>query len=270
MKIQIDKKYRLAVKSALIIIPILSIIISFFSLPTILALITSSLFVLVPFVMNQLVFQYKVMHVMPIPDNDDVVRYALGTSWFAEEIDTLSGLGLSIIYKYRETAKDSYSLLKSWNYGKVIDQNANITLSIVIEGNDKYSLFIYPGNRDESLNNTKSLVEAHEGPNAETKIAVMKFHFQFCHDYSNDELKKKIIGGLPYVKELLLNVAYVKNDEVIMYSKKGFRLQRFFFQERSSLEPGTIEYANTWSDLASKEPEIHKAAAQRINKKLRK
>lgn len=267
MKIQIDGKYRLRVKIALVLVPILSIAVSFLALPLMAAIVISTLLVIIPIVLNRFVFKYHALHVMPIP-TDDVIRYALGTTWVADDLDTLAGLGLAIIYKYKESAKDTFNLLKAWNYGKIIDRDANITLSAVREGNDRYSVYVYPGDRMDSLEGTKKIVEESKGPNAEASLSVVKFYLQFCFDYSADELKKKCIESLPYVKELILNVAYVENDEIVMYSKTGFRLQKFFIQDRGSQALGGIEKAIPWSDLRGEQPEIHRAVTERINERI--
>lgn len=267
MKIQIDSKYRLRVKIALVLVPILSVIVSFLATPLIVAVAISTLLVIIPMVLNRFVFMYRALHVMPMP-SDGVVRYSLGTTWFADDLETLSGLGLAIIYKYKETAKDAFNLLKAWNYGKIIDHHANITLSAVREENDRYSVYVYPGDRIDSLTDTKKIVEESEGPNAAADLIVLKFYLQFCFDYSADELKKKCIESLPYVKELILNVAYVENDKVVMYSKTGLRLQRFFIRDRGSEALGGIEKAIPWSDLRGKQPEINKAVTERINEKI--
>ncbi len=268
MKIKVDGRYRLPINAALLFIPAISIIVSFFALPMVWAVSISILIVILPIILGRFIFEYTILHVMPLP-TDDMLRYNMGSSWFADNLDTLEGLGIALIYKYKETAQEAFQMLRAWNYGKIIDKHSNITLSTVDEGNDKYSIFIFPGDRIESLHGTKSIIEEGAGKNSEVKVNVAKYYIQLCFNYEGDSLKKKCIESLPYVKELILNVGYIENDQIKMYSKTGFRLQRFSFQERESPSLGQLEKVFPWSDLSAKQPDIFKAITEKVNRKLK-
>lgn len=267
MRIKVDGRYKLPVNAALFLIPAISIIASFFTLPMEWAVGISVLLVILPIVLGRFVFEYTVLHIMPLP-TEGMLRYGLGSTWITENQDTLDGLGIALIYKYKETAQEAFKMLRAWNYGKIIDKHSNITLSAVKEGNDKYSLYIYPGDRLDSICGTKNIIEDRMGKNSKANIQVAKFYIQLCFNYKGDALKKKCIESLPYVKELILNVGYIENDQVVMYSKTGFRLQQFSFQERESPSLGKFEGALPWSDLSSNQPEIFKAIIENVNRNI--
>ncbi|WP_447400193.1 hypothetical protein [Vibrio harveyi] len=132
MKIKIDSKFKNLVKVLVVIFPILSIITVFFSLPLVVSLPISLFITIIPLVLDRFVFRYEVMHLMPMPTNEMLV-HRLGTSWGANNIETMEGLGFVVIFKYKHVAKDAYNMLKAWNYGKVIDTSENITFNVVRE-----------------------------------------------------------------------------------------------------------------------------------------
>lgn len=55
--------------------------------------------------------------------------------------------GIGLLYENRFAAKESYAVLRSWNFGRFIDEHRNIHVSFVREGGSRYSFFIYPGVR---------------------------------------------------------------------------------------------------------------------------
>jgi len=266
-QINIDVKYKLAIKIALFLVPLVSIALSFFSFPVEAAVSLTVLLVIIPITLNWFVFQFNVMHVMPFP-TDEMMKHKLGTTWFASDLETMEGLGLMFLFKTKNSAKDAFQMFKAWNQGKTIDSLENIVLSGVIEGNGKYSIFIYPGDRvkklDETINNAKLSL----GEKDKVKLSVAKFYMQFCFDYSNDELKTNCINSLPHVDELNFNVGYVENGEVISYSKVGFRLKKFTLQPRSSSALGAIEQSLEWDDPTGKLPEINQALVNKVNSNL--
>lgn len=268
MKIKVDQRYRNLIRASLVLLPLTGIVLSFFSLPVEFAVVISILLVVLPTVLGKFVFEYNVIHVMPLP-SDDVIQFCIGSSWFSDNLETLDGLGIILIYKYKETAKEAFQMFREWNYGKIIDKHSNITLSAISEGDDKYSILIYPGDRIKSINNTKFFIEDNAGKNSKANIKVVKFYIQLCFDYKNEVLKKKCIQSLPYIKELILNVGYIKNGEIESYSKTGFRLQQFSLKERDSPTLGQLEQTLQWSDLSACQPETFIALSEQVNKKLK-
>ncbi|WP_233008026.1 hypothetical protein [Rheinheimera faecalis] len=267
MKFKIQGKHRFFVRALLVLIPLLSIALSFFSLPLEVAVPVSIAFTIIPFVLDRFVFIYGVLHVMPMP-TQGMLSHRLGTSWFTENTDTIDELGFVIIFKYKDVAKEAYDMFKAWNYGKVIDASENIAFRAIREGDGKYSVFVYPGDRTESLQYSESLAKEIHGPSSHINVIVAKFYMQFCFDYSSDELKTKCIESMPYISELLFNVGYVEAGEVKTYSKRGFRLKNFIIRDRSDSKLGEIERRLSWDDPTGKLPEINQSLVEKVNKRL--
>ncbi len=242
---------------------------SFFSLPLEIAVVVSVMFAIVPFILDRFVFIYNIVHIMPMP-TEGMLLHIMGSSWFSKGTSTMDGLGFGIIFKYKETAKEAFSMFKAWNYGKVIDASENIAFRAIVEGDDKYSVFVFPGDRIDSLHHSESLAKDTYGTASCVALSVVKFHMQFCFDYSNEELKMKCIESMPHISELILNIGYIENDEIKFYSKRGFRLRNFTLKDRSDSSIGAIEKSLNWDDPTDKLPEINQALVDRVNEDLEK
>lgn len=267
MKIEIDSKHRKLVTILLIIFPILSVTTAFFSLPLAASLPIAILITTIPLILDRFIFRYKVLHVMPMP-SEDMLVHRLGTSWVANNIETMEGLGIVVIFKYKHVAKDAYNMLKAWNYGKVIDQSENISFNVVRELGGAYSAFLYPGDRIDSIRASEALAKENHGNNAKVAMKVAKVYMQFGFDYSDNELKRKCVESLPYVDELNLNVGYIHDDEIVMYSKRGFRLKKFKLTDRENVATGTIESLSEWVNPEGKLAPINQALVNKINSNL--
>lgn len=268
LKFNISGKYRFLIKSLLVLVPLVSIALSFFTLPLEAAVPISIALTVFPIILDRFVFTYGIFHVMPMP-TDAMLSHRLGTSWFAEDTETMEGLGFIIIFKYKDVAKDAFNMFKAWNYGKVIDASENITFRAIREEGGKYSVFVYPGDRLDSLKCSESLAKDKLGSNSHIKVSVAKFYMQFCFDYSGDELKTKCIESMPHVSELLLNVGYIEGGEIKAYSKRGFRLKNFTLKGRADCGLGEIEKRINWDDPTGKLPEINQALINKVNESLR-
>lgn len=242
---------------------------SFFSLPLEIAVIISVVFAIIPFILDRFVFIYNIVHIMPMP-TEGMLSHVIGSSWFSKDTDTMDGLGFIIVFKYKEPAKEAFSMLKAWNYGKVIDASENIAFRAIVEGDGKYSIFIFPGDRIDSLRYSESIAKDKYGTASCVALNVVKFYMQFCFDYSNEELKMKCIESMPHISELILNIGYIENDEIKIYSKRGFRLRNFTLKDRYDSNIGAIEKSLNWEDPTSKLPQINQALVDRVNEDLNK
>ncbi|WP_229652727.1 hypothetical protein, partial [Vibrio parahaemolyticus] len=267
LKIEINSKYKKLVKVLLVVFPILSIATAFLSLPLVLSLPLAVLITTIPLILDRFVFRYKVLHVMPMPTNDMLV-HRLGTSWITNNTETMEGLGIVVIFKYKQVAKDAYNMLKAWNYGKVIDLSENISFNVVREQGGTYSAFLYAGDRLDSIKASEALAKDRHGSNAKIAMSVAKFYMQFSFDYSDSDLKTKCVESLPYIDELHLNVGYVRDGEIVMYSKRGFRLKKFSLTDRVDVPDGTIESLNEWISPEGKLAPINQALVEEVNRNL--
>lgn len=269
MKFKVSGRYRLLIKSILILVPLVSIAGSFIALPIELAVPISIALTLIPIILDRFVFTYNIVHVMSMP-TDEMIAHRLGTSWFTDDTETMEGLGIVIIFKYKHVAKDAYNMFKAWNYGKVIDASENIAFRAVREEKGKYSVFVYPGDRIESLEYSEAVAKEKLGEKSDVKVNVAKYFMQFCFDYEIGSLREKCIESMPHVSELNLNIGYIENNDIEMYSKRGFRLKNFSLKDRSEIDSGEIEGNIEWGDPLGKLPEINQALIEKVNENVEK
>ncbi|TON65853.1 hypothetical protein, partial [Vibrio parahaemolyticus] len=76
------------------------------------------------------------------------------------------------------------------------------------------------------------------------------------------------VESLPYVDELHLNVGYVRDGKIVMYSKQGFRLKKFSLRDRVDVPDGTLESLNEWISPEGKLAPINQALVEQVNRNL--
>jgi hypothetical protein len=148
-------RYRNVLRCVAWVLSLGSVALSFFTLPTILAGSVSVIALLVPWIVSRTIFLHHTLWVMP-PLSAESERNRLGTMWFHEEFEGKLVLGLGLLHEDFEYAKDAYNVLRSWNLGRFNDEVGNIQVSIIDEGDHRYSMVVYPGNRHEAEENLKA------------------------------------------------------------------------------------------------------------------
>jgi hypothetical protein len=254
MKINISSKYKKLIVFLSILIPLISISVSLLTLPVELSLPLSFLLVVIPIFLSKFVFKYNSILIMPMP-TDEMNQFAVGSCWFADNLETFEGIGLGIVYKYRSTAKDAFQMFKAWNYDQYIDLDANIRISIILEGNGRYSILIYPGERFKSQLLAKERTQESVGQNSHINVITMRYYIHLCLDYSNDKLKQKMIESLSFMEYLQFNIVHIKNDKLLNYSKRNFKLKGFSVCERNFVDSDSIESKFLWENPLEKYPE---------------
>lgn len=149
MHIKVNVKYRFLVKTVFILVPAISIVSAAFTLPIKVTVPLAIVLVLIPLILDRFVFLYGAFLVMPLP-TPDMERFMIGTCWYTDDPHTFEGLGIGLVYKYESAARDAYQMLKAWNYGRLKDEDGNINISIIREGEGKFSVIFYPGERSKA------------------------------------------------------------------------------------------------------------------------
>jgi hypothetical protein len=153
------------------------------------------------------------------------------------------------LYETREAAKTAYQILRSWNFGAFIDSESDIVASFIYEGGSKYSIVLYPGERQRVKDYIRSSTLAELEPNSEVDIVVeMKPYMVNCADYLDRPEMLAFIESLKGDDVLLLNTFYLKDDEPLPYARRGLQLKNIKFLKRENLSSGTLEYHLRWED----------------------
>lgn len=142
----LDERYERGVKWTLRAIALLSVVSSLFIFPSPLEALG---FAIVVFAIQQFfektLFVYTTMYVQPFPDFEIVKEEWTGMGYaFPEPPGPHKPNIVGPAFNSEEYAARVFALLRSWNYDQAEDKNANICLSIVLEGSNGYTVFIFP------------------------------------------------------------------------------------------------------------------------------
>jgi hypothetical protein len=254
MRISLDSKYRKITKITLWTLSIGSIIIAFFSIPILFAVIFAVICVSIPLLIERIVFRYNIVWVFP--ELTTILFNRLGFTWFYDENNGNKTAGFAIIFERKYEAKHAYAILKSWNYNQYIDKVGNISVTFIDEGDNKFSVFLYPGVRKVREEQLLASIKKDYPRNSEFKIDKKVFIWiQNCGDYSDRPEMLKLFQSIQESDKILLNTAYVVNNEIKSYAKRNFILEKIRFIERKGLSDRDLEKNQDWEDPIKKYPD---------------
>lgn len=266
-RIRVPGRYRRWVRTGLVAVPLVSIAIAAITLPPQLSIPIAVLLVVFSLLLNRFIFVYGALLVMPGP-TEEMHQFMIGTCWYADNTETLEGLGIGLVYKYKSAAQHAYHMLHAWNYGKFIDDEGNIKASFVNEGGGRYSVLIYPGPRVQSQVAAEMAALERLGPKSEVDVRRMHFYIHCCLDYSDEEAKQRMVQSLPRVEYLFLNTFFVDGNQLKAFAKRPFRLKRFAYADRSDPNLGQLEQLVSWSDPTENKPQDVLDIVERVRKML--
>ncbi len=260
-KITLNSKYRLFTKIIIWTISVGSIIIAFFSLPIFAAVLIAVICVVIPLIIDKIVFRYNILWIHP--DLSDILLRRIGFSWFYEKNNGKMTPGFSILYERKYDAKYAYNILKSWNYGKYIDTQGNISVNFIDESENKFSVFLYPGERKQREEEIKATLKEKFPANSELNLKNRMFiSIQNCGDYSD---RPEMIEAFKLIRKtgkVLINTCYVVDNKIKSYAKRKFVIEKIRFVDRAALTEKDLEYKQVWENPIQKYPEN----AERVSK----
>lgn len=265
MRISIDSKYRKITKVILWTLSIGSIIIAFLSIPIPFAVVIAIICVAIPLLIEKIVFRYNIVWVFP--ELTDLLFNRLGFTWFYDEYNGKKTAGFAIIFERKYEAKHAYSILKSWNYNQFIDKLGNISVTFIDEGDNKFSVFLYPGERkvreEQLLASIKKKYPRNSEFNIEKRIFIW---IQNCGDYSDRPEMVELFKSIKESDNILLNTAYVINNEIKSYAKRNFVIEKIRFIKRQEVTDRDLERIQEWEDPIKKYPDnADRASKIKIN-----
>ena len=91
------------------------------------------------------VFVYTSIYVQPMPNFTIIASEWLGIGYAFPEPPAANRPNVfGPAFASKEYAERVFALLRSWNDDKSEDEDGNICLSLIIEGNGRYTAFMYP------------------------------------------------------------------------------------------------------------------------------
>lgn len=156
-KLVLHEKYEKGVKWILRILTLIGIATSILTLPPIYSLLLSIVLVLIEQFFERTIFEYSVFYISPLPDFD--IDYS---QWVTSGYLLLNGGNRKLLtkgyhnhfgpaYKDKNYAIKFFNYLRSWNDNQPIDSGNNICVSLIIENDEKYSVYLYPNTHEKEL-----------------------------------------------------------------------------------------------------------------------
>jgi hypothetical protein len=262
VKIEVPYSLRGPVRALTVAVPLIGLVVSALTLPPIWALAVTGALSIISWLLNRFVFRYVTLFVMA-PPTDEMEQYWLGTAWSCDP-ETLEGTTLALVYLNRDAARDCYQMLRTWSLGKRVDTDGHIRISIVDEGDSRYSLFVMAGMRQPVLDEVAEEAKRMAGRRAVVHVHSAHPFLRNCVDYSDRPQMQRVMEAIPFQQYLGLEASYVHEDQIRSYSKQRFQISDVAFRKREELPSQAFETELPWEDLRAAVPDYFENVAARI------
>lgn len=240
-------KYKKPIRISTWIINIFSIVVAFFSLPPALSVIIAVCLTTILYVVEKIIFVQKILWVYSFEES---LHHRLGVAWSKDIDDGKVLAGLNSIAESKSDAKKMYQLFKAWCYGKYSGNDDNIKITFVMEGESRYSVFIYPGRRKSKQSELERQIESGQNEkNVENVFSKSLFQYIYnCNEFGTRPEIKELFDIIRINNQVLINTCYIKDNKLVSYAKKGISIRNIEFIERANITSGRLEYECEWLD----------------------
>jgi len=247
-KYKLPIKYKKPIRISTWIINIFSIVVAFFSLPPVFSVIIAVCLTTALYIAEKTIFVQKILWIYPFEER---LHDRLGVAWSKYIYDNDKVFAeLNSIAESKSDAKKIYQLFKAWCYGKYSGNDDNIRITFVMEGESRYSVFIYPGRRKSKQSELERQIES--GRNEKNVEHVFsKSFFQYiysCNEFGTRPKIKELFDVIRTTNQILINTCYMKNNKLVSYAKKGILIRNIEFIERADVTSDRLEYDCEWLD----------------------
>lgn len=249
-KLVLHEKYEKGVKWILRILTLIGIATSILTLSPIYSLLLSIVLVLIEQFLERTIFEYSVFYISPLPDFD--IDYS---QWVTSGYLLLNGENRKLLtkgyhnyfgpaYKDKNYAIKFFNYLRSWNDNQPIDSGNNICVSIIIENDEKYSVYLYPNTREEELDKYFSKYKedmALKKYGKKQQELVMQTLF-WKRNINQGNFFKQFIDDLKTSNEYYFAPFYVDKDNSIIIEELKILKDTIKVKNRNELTVKDIEY----------------------------
>lgn len=256
INLKFPAKYKKPIRIAVWLITIFSIVEAFLSFPPMLSGIIAILLTGLLYVVERIIFVQNILWVYPFEER---LFNRLGVAWFKQfDKNDQIVIGLGTIAKSKTDAKKIYQLYKNWCYGKYSGDDENIKISFVLEGESKYTMFVYPGKRKSKEDELKHEVKQElEEKNVEYNVSSSVFqYFYNCNEYGTRPEIKEAMEIIKKTNKVIINACFIKNNKLESYAKRGILIENIEFLDRQKISPKRLEHNFQWSDPNETSKEI--------------
>lgn len=221
-KLIIHERYENLIKWILRILTFIGIAISFITLDYITGIISSLLLFAFEQFLEKAVFEYTLFYIQPLPDFDIEYERWLTTGYFIMQDKSYLSKGylnhIGPAYNDKEYAEKFFNYLRSWNDNLDEDQLNNINISIIIEDEQHYTMYFYPNQNKEEIENyftkykKKLALEKYGKRQQELIMQVIFYH----KNLEQGSFFKSFIRDLEINPNFFFAPFYIENDNIVM------------------------------------------------------
>lgn len=257
MKIKIPIRYKNLITALKWGSILTSIIVSFFTLQTELAVIITLFLVIIGLFVEKVIFEYNYLYINPTPR----INAEFQQTSIAVGLDEFNGIErpfIGLVYRTKVEAQEAFRYFKSINENRYKDIENNIFISFVFEDEKRYTFFLYPNKyRNRTMKNIEEIM-LNQGHDKTKKInfkvlsIVKYFPSTFKGEGSLRQiLTERVLPKTPFAFQTF----YLDNGEIKPAQKKPILKYHLRIINRNELSSEDIESAFEWFD---NNPHIHK------------
>ncbi|CAG9615158.1 hypothetical protein BACCIP111899_04395 [Bacillus rhizoplanae] len=251
MKIEIPAKYKPIILTIKWLAIIASIIVSFFTFSTLVAVLISTIIVLIGLFVERIIFKYNFLYINPTPKirkEPQQVSVAVGI----QQNKGMEQPFIGLVYRTETEAKEEFNYFKSLNSNRFKDEDNEIIVSYVFEDEKRYTLFIYPNiTRTKTMENIADY-QMRNGHNLDKKIEpqILSFVRYFPSIFTGEGDLKEILTNVVMPKTpYALKTMYFENGQIQNAQKKSILKYHMRIIDRDELNPQDMEYGFKWYDV---------------------
>lgn len=249
-KITIHEKFEKIVKWSLRILSLIGILTSFISFDYFTGIIITVLIFVIEQILEKVIFEYTIFYIPTFPDFDIEYEKWLSTGYYILEEENRHLLlegnysFMGPLYEDKEYAAKFFNFIKSWNNFESSDKENNINISIIIENNKKYTMYLYPNYSQKILDNffnkyKKELALEKYGKTQQELV----MQFIFWHKNLNQgNFFHRFIEDFKISKHFYFVPFYLENDNAKMIEELKILKTQIKIKNRSDVKNNEIEY----------------------------
>lgn len=249
-KLIIHEKFEIYVKWILRGLSFIGIATAFITLDYVTGILVTLVIFIVEQILERTIFEYTIFFIPEFPDFEIEYDKWLSTGYYVlqeeERYLLLDGLHsfMGPLYEDREYAEKFFNFIKSWNNYDINDNDNLINISIIIEENNRYTMYFYP-------NYSKNKLEKYFSKYKQ-KLALEKFgkqqqefimQFIFWHrNLTQGEFFHRFIEDYNITGEFYFVPFYLEGDELLKLDHLKIKKKQIKIKSRKDLQVNEIEY----------------------------
>lgn len=245
--IEINGRYKKNLKIINRTVVVGSIVISFFTLPTIWSVTISIVIALIGILIEKTVFVFGIIHINPMPQRlRENQHVSIGYGYNDEDMNQPF---ICLIFKTKTEAIESYEYFKALAMHNLKDEDNNLILSFVFEDISRYTFYIYPSRHRTAAYSTQNEIENSLEKGDKTNLKVISYIKCFPSTYTGEGNLKEVLKKFTEQVPIEFNTLYKNNGSFVPARKRAIKKYHIRINNRNDLnDKSDVESKFDWYD----------------------